>query len=55
MAKITNKQGYNWLEDQLKDLKQGSKLFYMLKSTLLEQGYWRNKGRGNPKKGYYIW
>jgi hypothetical protein len=29
-----------------------SKLFKILKENLSKMGYWKNKARGNPKKGY---
>lgn len=53
---MTDIEGYKWLEAKLEEAKNGnfgrSKLFELLKRKLSELGYWKNKPRGNPRKGY---
>jgi len=45
---------YEVLEVELKTLKPRTKLFKLLKEYLCIYGYWKNKARGNPKKGYEV-
>ena len=40
------------LRNDLRSLKRDSKLYKLLKQELSAQGYWHNKQRGNPSKGY---
>ena len=43
------------LENELSNIKPSfrhSRLYKLLKTKLTELGYWRVKGRGNPKAGY---
>ena len=46
---MTNKQGYKWLESKLTSVKPRTKMYYMLKLYLKQQGYWKNKPRGKYK------
>lgn len=45
----------NELRQELQSLNPRKKLFRVLKEELSALGYWRNKPRGNPKKGYQIY
>jgi hypothetical protein len=42
------------LRESMKVMSRQTQLFKVLKEGLSERGYWRNKPRGNPKKGYAI-
>ena len=52
MSKITNKEGFEWLENEIMGLKPRTKLFNLLKAHLIQHGYWKNKPRRDAKKGY---
>jgi len=52
--KISSRQAYNWLENQLLSLKPRTKVFNLLKAHLNQHGYWKNKPRGDAKKGYLV-
>lgn len=41
------------LEQDLKDLKRGSKLYVILKTNLKELGYWKNLKRGKPNMTFF--
>ncbi len=40
------------LREELRNLHYWQPLFKLLKDELDKLGYWRNKTRGNPSKGY---
>lgn len=44
---------YNWLINELKTLKRRTKLFDILKKELSNQGYWKNKARGDGGKLHF--
>jgi hypothetical protein len=50
MTKIDLKQ----LENELLHLQRHQKLYRLLKTILGKLGYWQNKPRGNPAKGYRV-
>ena len=39
-------------EETLRNMTRQSKAWEIAKRVLGERGYWRNKPRGDPKKGY---
>jgi len=43
---------YSELRQLIHKMTRHSKIFHVLKEELSLLGYWRNKPRGNPKKGY---
>ena len=49
---ITEQQHYDWLADKLRVMNRRTKLFRLLKTVLMAQGYWKNKPRGNG--GTYV-
>ena len=52
---ITDKQGLEWLSKKLDNPGKGFRntgLYRMLKNKLGLMGYWKNKERGNARKGY---
>lgn len=40
------------LRVEIRQMKPRSILFKVLKEELKQLGYWRNRGRGDPAKGY---
>jgi len=40
------------LKEELNHLKPRTKLFKLLKNELSVLGYWKNRARGNPRKGF---
>lgn len=52
---MTQKEHLKWLETELDKADKGfirTKLALLLREKLSCLGYWKNKPRGNPKKGY---
>jgi hypothetical protein len=43
---------FDELKESIKVMSRQTQLFKVLKEGLSDRGYWRNKPRGNPKKGY---
>ncbi len=43
------------LRQELQSLNPRKKLFRVLKEELSALGYWRNRPRGDPKKGYAVY
>lgn len=48
MTRINLKQ----LTDEIQNLERHQALYKVLKSELTKLGFWKNKPRGNPAKGY---
>jgi hypothetical protein len=42
------------LKEEIRKLRPRSKLFRILKKELSILGYWKNKPRGNPRRGYEV-
>ena len=42
------------LREKIKGLKPGIRLYRVLKEELSVLGYWRNRKRGNPVKGFEV-
>ena len=42
------------LRFELEHLARSQPIYKVIKEVLTEKGYWRNKPRGNPKKGYQM-
>ena len=42
------------LEKDLRELDRHQALFRLLKRVLGNLGYWKNRPRGNPQKGYKV-
>ncbi len=42
------------LKEEIRKLKPRTKLFRILKKELSILGYWKNKPRGNPRRGYEV-
>ena len=40
------------LRQAIKEMKRHQPLYYALKEELALLGYWKNKPRGNPRRGY---
>jgi hypothetical protein len=40
------------LTNEIRDINIRRKLYHVLKTELSKIGYWKNKERGNPAKGY---
>lgn len=40
------------LADEISRMERHNPLFKVLKQALSKRGYWKNKKRGNPRKGY---
>jgi len=51
---MIDKFDYIELEKRLQKLTRKQRLYRLLKFELEEKGYWRNKPRGNPKKGFEL-
>ena len=49
MTKISDNDGYLWLEGKLENIKPRTKMYYFLKLYLKPQGYWKHK-RGKRSK-----
>ncbi len=52
---ISDQEGLVWLKHRLRNTGERfreTKLYMLLKKELCLLGYWRNRPRGNPKKGY---
>ena len=47
--KISDKQGYEWLESKIENVKPRTKMYYFLKLYLKPQGYWKHS-RGKRGK-----
>lgn len=39
---------------EIRQMTRDTKLFKLLKTELQAQGYWKNKARGNPQRGYKV-
>ena len=48
MSKLNLQQ----LAEEIRQLERHQSLYKVLKKELMYLGYWKNKERGNPKKGY---
>lgn len=44
----------NELEDAIDNMTRRQEIYRILKRSLERQGYWRNRPRGDPKKGYLL-
>jgi hypothetical protein len=42
------------LKEEIRKLRPRTRLFTMLKKELSILGYWKNKPRGNPRRGYEV-
>jgi hypothetical protein len=42
------------LKREIQDMNSRRKIYKILRAELRKAGYWRNKPRGNPKKGLEI-
>jgi hypothetical protein len=52
---ISDREGLLWLRHRLRNTGERfreTKLYMLLKKELSLLGYWKNRPRGNPKKGY---
>ena len=57
MSKISDIDGLNWLRakfEMQENSFRNSDLYKLLKKELSKREYWRNKPRGDAKKGYLL-
>ena len=57
MTDMTDQEGLIWLENRLKVINNNfpdTLLYRVLKEYLSVAGYWKQRSRGNPRKGYSV-